>query len=126
MATSSNLVDWKKTGELTNTGPAEERGFCAPAAIVLGGKVHLFYQTYGNGSKDAICHAWSNDGLHFNRNPSNPVFRPRGDWTCGRAIDADVIVYRGRLLMYWATRDPGVQDPDAGRGCRTFGERLRK
>jgi len=106
VATSHNLVDWQKAGELTNTGEAEQRGFCAPGAIVLKGKVHLFYQTYGNARKDALCHAWSEDGLHFQRNPTNPVFRPTGDWNCGRAIDADVIAYKGRLLMYWATRDP--------------------
>lgn len=106
VATSRNLVDWEKAGELSAEGTAEEKGFCAPGAIVLGGKVHLFYQTYGNARRDAICHAWSNDGLHFTRNPTNPIFRPAGDWNCGRAIDADVIEHQGRLLLYWATRDP--------------------
>jgi predicted GH43/DUF377 family glycosyl hydrolase len=106
VATSRNLVDWQKAGELQAEGPVEAKGFCAPGAIVLGGKVHLFYQTYGNARQDAICHAWSDDGLRFTRNPSNPIFRPTGDWNCGRAIDADVIEHQGRLLLYWATRDP--------------------
>ena len=110
IATSKNLVDWEKVGELRNTGDAERKGFCAPGAIVLGGKVHLFYQTYGNGPKDAICHASSEDGIHFTRNPSNPIFSPTGDWTCGRAIDADVIEHNGRLLLYWATRDPQMKN----------------
>ena len=109
VATSRNLVDWTKVGELTNTGAVEQNGFCAPGAIVLGGKVHLFYQTYGNGPKDAICHAWSDDGLRFTRNPTNPVFRPTGTWNSGRAIDADVIEHDGRLLLYWATRDPKMK-----------------
>ena len=109
IAASSNLVDWKKAGELTNEGAAEENGFCAPGAIVLHGKVHLFYQTYGNARRDAICHAWSSDGLRFTRSPTNPVFQPTGDWTCGRAIDADVIEHEGRLLLYWATRDPAFK-----------------
>jgi len=106
VATSHNLVDWQKVGELHNTGEAERNGFCAPGAIVLGGRVHLFYQTYGNRQRDAICHAWSEDGLQFTRDPTNPVFQPTGDWNCGRAIDADVIPFKGRLLLYWATRDP--------------------
>lgn len=106
VATSDNLVDWTKVGALSNVGEAERNGFCAPGAIVLDGKVHLFYQTYGNRRRDAICHAWSDDGLHFTRNPTNPIFRPTGDWNCGRAIDADVIEDGGRLLLYWATRDP--------------------
>lgn len=109
VATSDNLVDWTKAGELHNTGEPEAKGFTAPGAIVLNGKVHLFYQTYGTGRNDAICHAWSTDGLNFTRDPSNPIFRPTGDWTCGRAIDADVIVFKDRLLLYWATRDPEMK-----------------
>ncbi|MGD9127466.1 MAG: family 43 glycosylhydrolase [Planctomycetia bacterium] len=106
IASSDNLYDWKKEGELKNEGEIERNGFCAPGAIVLRGKIHLFYQTYGNSKKDSICHAYSTDGLHFTRNPTNPVFRPKGDWNCGRAIDADVIEREGRLLLYWATRGP--------------------
>ena len=106
IATSDNLVDWTKAAELRNSGEAERNGFCAPGAIVLEGKVRLFYQTYGNRQRDAICHAWSEDGIHFIRDPSNPVFRPAGAWNCGRAIDADVIEHEDRLLLYWATRDP--------------------
>ncbi len=109
VATSDNLVDWTKAGELRNTGEAEANGFTAPGAIVLEGKVHLFYQTYGNKEKDAICHAWSTDGLTFTRNPTNPIFRPTGDWTSGRAIDADVLAHRNELLLYWATRDPAMK-----------------
>ena len=68
--------------------------------------MHLFYQTYGNGARDAICHAVSEDGLRFVRNPTNPVFAPTGDWNNGRAIDADVIDDGVRLRLYFATRDP--------------------
>lgn len=109
VATSDNLVDWTKAGELRNTGPAEAKGFTAPGAIVLNGTVHLFYQTYGNGKRDAICHAWSDDGLDFSRNPTNPIFRPTGHWTVGRAIDADVIPHGDQLLLYWSTRDPDMK-----------------
>jgi hypothetical protein len=109
VATSHNLVDWTKVGELRNTGEAEAKGFTAPGAIVLRGNVHLFYQTYGNSKRDAICHAWSEDGLRFTRNPTNPIFRPSGEWTVGRAIDADVIPHGDRLLLYWATRDPEMK-----------------
>jgi predicted GH43/DUF377 family glycosyl hydrolase len=106
IARSDDLDAWEKIGEILPEPGPEQNGLCAPGAIVLDGKVHLFYQTYGNGPKDAICHAVSDDGLRFRRNPTNPIFSPTGAWNCGRAIDADVIVDGDRLLLYWATRDP--------------------
>jgi predicted GH43/DUF377 family glycosyl hydrolase len=109
VAASKDLVTWTKAGELTIAQDCEKKGFCAPGAIVLQNKVHLFYQIYGNGKTDAICHAWSDDGLNFTRNPSNPIFRPTGSWCSGRAIDADVIEHDGKLLLYYATRDPNME-----------------
>ena len=108
VATSDGDLDrWTKAGEvLPDGGDVERAGICAPGARVLDGKVHLFYQNYTAGPRDAICHAWSDDGLHFTRDPSNPVFRPTGAWTNGRAIDADVVPWHGKLWLYCATRDP--------------------
>ncbi len=106
IARSDDLENWDKLGEILPSAAYEENGICAPGALVLDGSLHLFYQTYGNGPRDAICHAVSGDGLHFSRNPTNPVFAPNGEWTCGRAIDADVIRDGERVLLYFATRDP--------------------
>jgi hypothetical protein len=109
VARSRNLADWEKAGEILPEGECEKKGIAAPNALVHGGKVHLFYQTYGNGKDDAICHAVSDDGVRFRRNPSNPVFKPSGAWTCGRAIDAEAIAWKGRVLLFWATRDPAMK-----------------
>lgn len=107
IAESQDLISWNKVGEiLPQRGEEyEKNGLCAPGALVKDGKVNLFYQTYGNGPKDAICHAVSEDGIHFERNPTNPIFRPDGDWNCGRAIDAEVCHFRGQYYLYFATRD---------------------
>lgn len=105
IAESRDLTAWKKVGEITPEGDYEQKGLCAPGALVVGDKVNLFYQTYGNGKNDAICHAVSDDGIHFRRNPTNPIFRPTGDWNCGRAIDAEVFRVDDRYLLYFATRD---------------------
>ena len=89
----------------------EQNGIGAPGAIVYNGRLHLFYQTYGNGRLDAICHAVSDDGISFKRVSSEPVFALREpyatmpDWSCGRAIDADVCIHGGKLILYFATRD---------------------
>lgn len=106
IARSRDREEWEKVGEVLPEQPCERNGLCAPGAVVLDGRVHLFYQTYGNGARDAICHAVSADGLRFARSPDNPVFAPQGDWNNGRAIDADVIPDGNRLLLYFATRDP--------------------
>ena len=108
IAESSNLVDWKKIGEIVPNPSAkyEKKGLCAPAALVRDGKVHLFYQTYGNFAKDAICHAISEDGINFKRNKTNPIFSPDGKWNLGRAIDAEVVFFKNKYFLYYATRDP--------------------
>lgn len=111
IAESKDLKNWKRIGEV-NTDPLatyEAKGFAAPCALVIKGKVHLFYQTYGNGRSDAICHAWSTDGIHFTRNKTNPIFHPDGDWNCGRAIDAEVIQFKEKYYLYYATRDPNFK-----------------
>lgn len=107
IAESHDLIRWDKVGEITPAVGAdyERKGMCAPGALVRNGIVHLFYQTYGNGRNDAICHAESYDGIHFQRDISNPVFRPTGDWNCGRAIDAEVYFFKGRYYLFFATRD---------------------
>jgi len=124
VAESDDLEQWHKVGELLPEQECERNGLCAPGAIVAddhvrgghvrgdrdhGDRVHLFYQTYGNGPRDAICHAVSGDGLCFEHDPTNPIFRPTGAWNCGRAIDADVAVVGDQLLLYFATRDPAME-----------------
>lgn len=114
IAESTNLVDWKKVGELRPAQDCDKNGLCAPGARVLNGKVHLFYQTYGNFPKDAICHAVSTDGINFQRDESNPIFHPTGDWNNGRAIDAEVFTDGDRLLLYFATRDTTGKTQELG------------
>ena len=106
IACSNDLEHWTLCGAVKAEQSVEGKGICAPGAIVLEDRVHLFFQSYGQFPKDYICHAVSEDGIHFVHDPSNPVIRPSGDWNIGRAIDADVVVFRDRLFMYWATRDP--------------------
>ena len=112
IAESHDLVNWKRVGEITPQPGLEyeKKGLCAPGAIVRKGRVHLFYQTYGNGPKDAICHAVSKDGINFERDNTNPIFHPEpSDWTCGRAIDAEVVYFKGKYYLYFATRDPAFK-----------------
>ena len=105
IAFSTDLENWKEYGRFPITQECERTGVGAPGAVVRDGRLHLFYQTYGGWKEDAICHAWSDDGFHFEKDETNPVFRPDNDWCCGRAIDADICKYKGRYFLYFATRD---------------------
>lgn len=117
IAVSEDMENWRDVGELPLDRPYEQNGIGAPAAIVLDARVHLFYQTYGNGAQDAICHAISTDGIHFEKDATNPIYRPTADWCCGRAIDADVCVFRGKLFLYYATRDHAMKIQKIGGAC---------
>ena len=105
IAVSDDMENWEFIGTLPITQECEKNGIGAPGCEVIGGRIHMFYQTYGNGRLDAICHAVSDDGVGFVKDETNPVFRPTADWCCGRAIDADTAVLGDRLYLYFATRD---------------------
>lgn len=109
IAESSDLVNWSKVGEIVGEQECERSGIVNGRVIELDGALHLFYNTYGNWENDAICHATSIDGLIWKRDETNPILRAAGDWNCGRAIDLDVLEHDGKLMMYFATRDPSMK-----------------
>ena len=117
IAVSDDGESWTNVARLPLTQECEAKGIGAPGAIVLNGKVHLFYQTYGNWETDAICHAISDDGIQFIKDETNPIFRPSKDWCAGRAIDADVVAFNGKLFLYFATRDHSFKIQKIGVAC---------
>ncbi len=122
IAKSADLIHWIKAGELTPEQEIEKAGIAAPGARVLDGKVEIFYQTYGKGKLDAICHATSSDGLHFVHDPSNPVYRPtQMPWSVGRAIDAEVYPHGKQLWLFFATRDPSMKIQEIGMAAAALG-----
>ena len=121
IAQSTDLEHWEVAGEIKPTQECEKNGIAAPGAIVLDGAIHLFYQTYGNGRLDAICHAVSTDGITFRKDETNPVYRPEATWCCGRAIDADLCVFGGRLHLYFATRDHAFRIQKVGGAAAELG-----
>ena len=126
IAESEDLRGWRRIGEITPQADYEAKGLCAPGALVRNDTIHLFYQTYGGGRTDAICHAWSTDGLTFVRDATNPIFRPTGSWNCGRAIDAEVIAYKGKYFLYFATRDPQFERQLLGVATAPIGTDFRR
>jgi len=129
IAESRDLKTWKKVGEILPVQQVEKNGIAAPGAVVIGDRVHLFYQTYGNREKDAVNHAWSSDGVHFERDPGNPVFAPdpgQAPWSVGRAIDAEPYVVGDRLMLYYATRDPAFKVQKVGVASAPLGSKFTR
>ena len=109
VATSDNLLDWTARGTLALKVPPGKLGCAAPGVRVIGGKVRMFFQSYGgegSPASDAIVYAESEDGLHFTQPKVQHLIRPGGAWNNNRAIDAEPLVVGDELFCYWATRDP--------------------
>lgn len=106
IAQSEDLTHWESVGEVIPLCDGCKKGLAAPCARVWDNKVHLFFQSYGNGAGDAIYYAVSPDGVNFKMAFDKPIFSPQGDWSNGRAIDADFIEYNGKCYLFAATRDP--------------------
>ena len=103
---STEVNKWERVGEITPAAPYEAKGLCAPCALVREDTVHLFYQTYGNGKKDAVCHAWSVDGINFVRNATNPVYVPTAgtNTTCIMQPVLPIIALRS-LVWLWPAKE---------------------
>ncbi len=106
IAESKDLVQWDVVGVIPPLTEIDKKGCGAPCVKVWDDQVHIFYQSYGNGPKDAIIYATSKDGIKFTPHEQNPIFFPSGNWSNGRAIDADFFEFKGKCFLYVATRDP--------------------
>lgn len=87
-----------------------------PAAVYLGGKVHLVYRAVGDKDISVLGYASSDDGFRINLRLKDPVYVPREDfesnpkapftkikylsgWGCGGCEDPRLTRINGRLYM---------------------------
>lgn len=79
--TSKNLVDWKEMPPVLLPGDGTELdkdGCWTGSVIFANGKYHIFYTAYNIDSEypQTICHATSDDCIHFKKDPKNPIIIP--------------------------------------------------
>lgn len=58
----------------------ENEGVFNPAAIYLGGRVHLLYRAMGSDGTSTIGYASSDDGINFDDRLSHPVYYPKANF----------------------------------------------
>ena len=60
--------------------PWEKRAVFNPAAIDLGGKVHLLYRAMGEDNTSVVGYAASKNGVKITEREAEPMYRPREDF----------------------------------------------
>lgn len=111
IAESTDLVHWKRIGNLKVDGWKSVWGWVAPCVKKFDGKVHLFGQAR-QCTKAApewlsnIRHAVSDDGIRFRLVQPWPeaVFVPDNKWCGKQGIDAEVYRAGDRLMLMYASR----------------------
>jgi len=105
IAESTDLVNWRRIGDVVVDGAPFEDGWMAPGVRKIDGQIHLFAQNPVPGAKmvdpfmnQAIWHATSDDGIHFKRWSDKPVLPhgTEGSWNA------------------WESGHPGVFKDDDG------------
>lgn len=86
--------------------PWESREVFNPAAVYLGGKVHLLYRAMGNDSISRIGYATSIDGYHIDERLPDPVYTPQVDCEKDGCEDPRITPIDDQLIMaYTALRE---------------------
>ena len=127
IAESSDLVHWKRVGEIEVPSAPAAACWVAPCVKKFDGKVHLFAQgkkTWAGKPppNSVIWHAVSDDGIHFTLGKDNPVMVPKNEWSLDRSIDAEVYRVGDRMMLMFATRErPGAKIQQLGMAWAPYG-----
>lgn len=120
---SRDLVHWEEVGTALSPGEGEEPDACGvwTGAAVYGEKqYHIFYTGYNYNVhfQQTICHAVSDDGIHFEKDPKNPIIIPNEK-------EYEVVDWRDPYVFYneddncWWLLISGrkKEGPPSRRGC---------
>ncbi len=107
-AVSTDGRQWTRVGNepvLTAELPWEKEAVMSPS-VLWDGEAKVFRMWYSGGEQyepDAIGYATSHDGVHWSKDPANPVFRPeRGHpWESDKVAGAEVIEQGGWFYMFY-------------------------
>jgi predicted GH43/DUF377 family glycosyl hydrolase len=83
----------------------ESRGALNPAAIDLGGSVHLLYRAVNSDNVSTIGYARSRDGIHIDEQSDKPIYIPRDDFERRGCEDPRISQIGDRIYMFYTGYD---------------------
>lgn len=117
LATSADGLRWERAGAgpvLEPAGGWEKSSLMCPHVLHEQGRFRMWYSGGEKYEPDAIGYAESDDGIHWRREPTNPVLRPQGGWESDRATAACIVPHDGAYLAFYVGFAEGFEDSRIG------------
>jgi len=117
LATSRDGLHWERIEAnpvLEPTGGWEKNSIMCPHVLYESGKFRMWYSAGEMYEPDAIGYAESEDGIHWRREPSNPVLRPAGGWESDRVTAACIVPRENDYLAFYIGFAEGFEKAQIG------------
>ncbi len=117
LATSADGLHWERVGTepvLESAGGWEKSSLMCPHVLYEQGRFRMWYSGGEKYEPDAIGYAESDDGVHWQREPTNPVIRPAGGWESDRATAACIVPHDGAYLAFYVGFATGFEESRIG------------
>lgn len=124
LAVSADGRHWERASAapvLVAEAPWEKQAVMCPHVLHEGGRFRMWYSAGEMYEPDAIGYAESTDGLHWERHPDNPVFRPGEGWEAARVTAACIVPWEGEYLAFYIGFGEGFESAQIGLARSTDG-----
>ena len=121
-AVSKDLVHWEELDTALYPGEEGEPdadGVWTGSVIYGEGKYHIFYTGYNyHIGEQTICHAMSEDGIKWEKDPANPVIKPNLELYEKLDFRDPFVFYNEDDKCYWILISGRIKEgPPTKRGC---------
>jgi beta-1,2-mannobiose phosphorylase / 1,2-beta-oligomannan phosphorylase len=117
LATSQDGFAWERVGSQPVLRPAggwEKGSLMCPHVLYEKGSFRMWYSGGELYEADAVGYAESPDGIHWQRELTNPVLRPTGGWECDRITAACILPRQEDYLAFYIGFGEGYERSQIG------------
>jgi predicted GH43/DUF377 family glycosyl hydrolase len=117
LAASRDSVHWERVEGNPVFSPAggwEKDAVQCPHVLYEGGTYRMWYSGGETYEPDAIGYAESEDGIHWRRDPANPVLRPIAGWESDRVAAVCVVPRENDYLAFYIGFGEGFEEAQIG------------